>query len=127
MADILIIMNNYFHDVATAVLIAAAAIMWALDRVARTGAPGDVGMLARAYPILTRFAVGALVWIVVGGVPRVVFFNTHDLGAINGDLVPAIAVKHVVEVAAVIAGAVMWRRVKHRVLAVGESAARGGE
>ena len=34
MTDILIIMNNYFHDVATAVLIAAAVVMWALERQA---------------------------------------------------------------------------------------------
>jgi hypothetical protein len=115
MLDILIIMNNYFHDVATAVLIAAAAIMWALERQARAGGPADARVLARAYPLLTRFAQGALVWIVLGGIPRVIFFNTHDLGALRGDLVPAIIVKHVVEVAAVVAGIVLWRRVKRSI------------
>ncbi|MDO8880784.1 MAG: hypothetical protein Q7W44_08300 [Coriobacteriia bacterium] len=115
MLDILIIMNNYFHDVATAVLIAAAVIMWTLERQAHVGASADLATLARAYPVLTRFAKGALVWIVLGGIPRVVFFNTHDLGAIRGDLIPAIAVKHVVEVAAVVLGVVLWRRVKRRI------------
>jgi len=113
--DILIIMNNYFHDVATATLLAAAAIMWVLDRQTRAQAPGDIVMLARLYPTLTRIAQGALVWIVIGGIPRVIFFNTHDLGAIRGDLVPAIIVKHVVEVAAVIAGVLLWRSVKRRI------------
>jgi len=113
--DILIIMNNYFHDVATATLIGAAVIMWTLERQARRGAPGDLEALARAYPTLTRFANYALIWIVIGGIPRVITFNTHDLGALGGDLVPAIIVKHVVEVAAVIAGALMWRRVRRSV------------
>ncbi len=113
--DILIIMNNYFHDVATATLIGAAVIMWTLERQARRGGPGDLEALARAYPTLTRFANIALIWIVIGGIPRVITFNTHDLGALGGDLVPAIAVKHVVEVAAVIAGALMWRRVRRSV------------
>ncbi|MDO8848620.1 MAG: hypothetical protein Q7W51_09575 [Coriobacteriia bacterium] len=113
--DILIIMNNYFHDVATATLIGAAVIMWTLERRARRGAPGDLEALARAYPTLTRFANLALIWIVIGGIPRVITFNTHDLGALGGDLVPAIIVKHVVEVAAVIAGALMWRRVRRSV------------
>ncbi|MHB1341778.1 MAG: hypothetical protein ACYC77_06555 [Coriobacteriia bacterium] len=124
MFDILIIMNNYFHDVATATLLAAAAIMLVLDRQTRTGAPGDTTMLARLYPTLTHFAQGALVWIVVGGIPRAIFFSTHDLGAIRGDLVPAIIVKHVVEVAAVVAGVALWRRVKRRIesAAVGQSA-----
>lgn len=113
--DILIIMNNYFHDVATATLLAAAVIMWVLERHAHSGNPADLATLARAYPLLTRFARWALVWVVLGGIPRVIFFNTHDLGAIRGDLVPAIAVKHVVEVAAVVAGILLWRRVRARI------------
>lgn len=125
MLDILIIMNNYFHDVATAVLIAAAAIMWALERQARAGAEGGLSALAGAYPTLTRFAQGALVWVVLGGIPRVFFFNTHDLGAIRGDLLPAIAVKHVVEVAAVLGGLALWLRVKKRIEA--DLAERGAE
>jgi len=123
MLDILIVMNNYFHDVATAVLLAAAVIMWVLERRARAGSPQDLGVLARSYPTLTRFARGALVWIVLGGVPRVIFFNTHDLGALGGDLVPAIVVKHVAEFAAVIAGVVMWVRVKRRIEATGSASA----
>jgi hypothetical protein len=115
--DILIIMNNYFHDVATATLLAAAVIMWTLERQARRGAAQDLAALARAYPVLTRFANGALVWIVIGGIPRVLTFNTHDLGALGGDLVPAIAVKHVLEVAAVVVGALMWHRVRRRIAA----------
>ncbi|MDP2234521.1 MAG: hypothetical protein Q8K89_12855, partial [Actinomycetota bacterium] len=111
MLDILIVMNNYFHDVATAVLLSAAVIMWALYRQARRGGPAEVAQLARAYPLLTRFALIALAWVVLGGIPRVVFFATHDLGAVRDDLALPIAVKHVVEVAAVLAGVVLWRRV----------------
>ena len=111
--DILIIMNNYFHDVATATLLGAAVIMWALERQAAD--PAGLAALARAYPTLTRFANGALVWIIVGGIPRVITFNTHDLGAVRGDLIPAIAVKHVAEVAAVVVGVALWRRVRRRI------------
>ena len=32
MVDILIIMNNYFHDVATATLLGATVIMWVPER-----------------------------------------------------------------------------------------------
>ena len=124
--DILIIMNNYFHDVATATLLGAAVIMWVLERQARAGAEGDLAALARAYPVLTRFAPGALVWIVIGGIPRVLTFNTHDLGALRGDLVPAIAVKHVVEVAAVVLGVRLWLHVKRRIGA-GARAGNSGE
>jgi hypothetical protein len=119
MLDILIVMNNYFHDVATATLIAAAAIMWTLERQALRGTPEDLATLTRAYPTLSRFANAALVWVILGGIPRVITFNTHDLGAIRGDLIPAIAVKHVVEVAAVLLGVLLWRRVRRRIETAG--------
>lgn len=120
MLDILIIMNNYFHDVATAVLVAAAAIMWVLYRRALTSGPEAVSALRNAYPSLTTFARWALLWVIIGGIPRVITFNTHDLGAVHGDmeyLIPAIAVKHIFEVAAVVAGVVLWQRVKARFMA----------
>ncbi len=126
--DILIIMNNYFHDVATAVLLSSAVVLWALYRLARRGGPGELALLARAYPLLTRFALFALAWVVLGGIPRVVFFGTHDLGAVRDDLAVPIAVKHVVEVGAVVAGAVLWRRVKRLVEAgAGSDASEGGD
>lgn len=125
MIDILIIMNNYFHDVATATLLGAAVIMWVLERQAQRGGAEDLAALARAYPALTRFANLALVWIIVGGIPRVITFNTHDLGALGGDLVPAIIVKHVAEVTAVVVGAIMWRRVKRRIIGVTAVAGEG--
>ncbi|MDY0340707.1 MAG: hypothetical protein RBS17_05805 [Coriobacteriia bacterium] len=120
MLDILIIMNNYFHDVATAVLVAAAAIMWVLYRRARTGGHEQVLALRNAYPSLSTFARWALVWVILGGIPRALTFNTHDLGAVHSDmayLIPAIVVKHVFEVAAVVAGVILWQRVKARVIA----------
>jgi len=117
MTDILIIMNNYFHDVATAVLLSAAVIMWALMKQAEKGDPADMRTLKRLYPRLTRFAQIALVWIIIGGIPRVIFFNTHDLGAIFDDIAAAIIVKHVFEVAAVLAGVLLWRSVRRKIQA----------
>jgi len=119
MLDILIIMNNYFHDVATATLIAAAADHVDARASGASWRPEDLATLIRAYPTLSRFANGALIWVILGGIPRVITFNTHDLGAIRGDLIPAIAVKHVVEVAAVVLGVLLWRRVRNRIQAAG--------
>jgi len=125
MFDILIIMNNYFHDVATAVLVAAAAIMWVLYRRALAKGPEAVIALRNAYPSLTTFARWALLWVILGGIPRVFTFNTHDLGAVHSDmeyLIPAIAVKHIFEVAAVVAGIVLWQRVKARFISFANAA-----
>ncbi len=106
MIDVLIIINNYFHDVATAVLLSSAVILLVL---ARTIGPQA---LARAYPVLSRFAIGALVWIVAGGVPRTIFFTRYEWDpAVVKGIVPALIVKHALMALAVIVGAMLWRRV----------------
>jgi len=112
---ILIIMNNYFHDVATAVLLGSAIIMWVMGRQAER-TPGDSAVLARFYPTLTKFAWGAVAWIVVGGIPRTIFFTRYEWDpAVVKGIVPALIVKHSLMAIAVVAGVLLWRSVKKRI------------
>lgn len=113
MTGTLIVINNYLHDVATAVLLATAVVMWMLARAGGRGDSGELELLRGAYPVLTRFAWGALAWIVVGGVPRTVFFSRYewDLGQVPG-LVAALGVKHALMFAAVVFGLILWRRAR---------------
>jgi hypothetical protein len=108
---IAVIINNYLHDMATGILVGSAILLWVLIRQAKGTGPEGLIALERAYPTLRRFAIGALAWIVVGGIPRVIFFADYewDPAVIKG-IVPALAVKHVMLFAAVFVGAVMWRR-----------------
>ena len=108
--SILIIINNYLHDVATAVLLASAVILNVLGRQAERGDADERRALARAYPTLTRFAWGAIAWIIVGGVPRTIFFTRYEWDpAVVKGLVPALIVKHSLMVIAIVVGAVMWK------------------
>ncbi len=111
MTSILIIMNNYLHDVATAVLLSSAVILYILGRAAEKGGPDERLALVRAYPALTKFAWGAIAWIVVGGIPRIIFFTRYewDPAVIKG-IVPALIVKHTLIAIAIVVGAFMWRR-----------------
>jgi hypothetical protein len=108
---IIIIINNYFHDLATALLLTSAVILWVLGRQAERWGDAERKALARAYPTLVRFAKGAFVWIILGGIPRTIFFTRYewDPAVIKG-IVPALMVKHVFMVSAIIIGALMWRR-----------------
>lgn len=110
---VLLIMNNYFHDVATALLLASAVILWVLGRQAKAQGPGSLRFMAIAYATLTRFAIGALVWIIVGGIPRTIFFAQLEWDpAVTRFLVPALIVKHVLMFAAVTSGAVLWAKTR---------------
>lgn len=116
MLSIAIIINNYFHDVATAVLLASAVIMWVLERRAASDGGAALAGLASAYPLLTRFAWGAVAWIVVGGIPRTIFFSRYewDPAVVHG-IVPALIVKHTLMVVAIVLGALLWRRASRAV------------
>lgn len=111
MTSIVIIINNYFHDLATGLLLSSAVILWVLGRQAEQGGVAERKALARAYPTLKRFAWGAFIWIILGGIPRTIFFTTFewDPAVIKG-IVPALIVKHVFMVCAILIGAVMWNR-----------------
>lgn len=123
MIDILIVMNNYFHDVATALLLASTVIMYALGKQAEKEGPAASTTLFGLYTTLTKFARGALVWILIGGIPRVIFFKTHEFipAKMNG-LIAALGVKHTLMFAAVVAGVLLWRRVRRTI----EAASTGG-
>ena len=112
---ILIILNNYLHDVATAVLLSSAVILYVLGRQAKSGGVGERQALARAYGTLTKFAWGALAWIIVGGIPRTIFFPTYEfIPATVKGIVLDLVIKHVLLVTGVIAGGIMWIRIGKR-------------
>jgi hypothetical protein len=108
---VLIVINNYLHDVATAILLSSAVILYVLGRQAQRGGADERRAFARAYRTLTRFAWGALAWIIIGGIPRTIFFPTFEfIPAETKGIVADLVVKHVLLVSAVIAGAIMWVR-----------------
>jgi hypothetical protein len=108
---ILIILNNYLHDVATAVLLSSAVILWVLGRQAKSGGKGERKAFARAYGTLTKFAWGSLAWVIIGGIPRTIFFNQYEFipASVKG-IVPDLVIKHVLLVTGVAIGGVMWVR-----------------
>jgi len=109
--SIIIILNNYFHDLATGLLLSSAVILWVLGRRAEQGGPDEARALAGAYPTLVKFARGAFVWIILGGIPRTIFFNQYEfIPAVNKLIYAALIVKHVFMVTVIVIGALMWRR-----------------
>ena len=107
-----VILNNYFHDVATATLLSSAVILYILWRQAeKAGRRDDLRALAHAYGPLTLFARVSLAWIIIGGVFRTIFFKYAEfIPSAQKNIIPDLMVKHIVLVSAVIAGAILWRR-----------------
>jgi hypothetical protein len=58
----------------------------------------------------------ALWWVVLGGVPRTIFYTSFEWANAADKLqVPALMVKHVMMAAAVIWGVTAWRRMQRKV------------
>lgn len=119
--SLLIVFNNYFHDLATGVFVGCAVTMWALARSLREH-PERREALDPVYAALTKALWIALAWILVGGVPRTIFFPTYEfIPALDKGIVPALIVKHVFMFTAAGAGVAAWVAARREFRRVGPS------
>ncbi|ACM18437.1 hypothetical protein Geob_0060 [Geotalea daltonii FRC-32] len=118
-----IMMNNYFHDVATALLAASAFVIHAIVRTQAVMASREASLFfLRTYDQMVKFFRFALWWIIIGGIPRTVFYTSFEWANAADKLqVPALMVKHVVMAVLVIWGVYAWRRLKVKVAALRQS------
>ena len=108
----LIVLNNYFHDVATATLLSSAVILWVLGRQAQRGGPEDRRALAKAMPTLNTLRRGRAGLDHPRRIPRLIFFKTFEfIPAKDNAIIIDLAIKHVFMFAAVVAGSIMWARI----------------
>jgi hypothetical protein len=112
-----IMMNNYFHDMATALLAASAFTLHAIVRI-QTAMDNPVATLffLRTHARMLKFFRFALWWILIGGVPRTIFYTSFEWANAADKLqVPALMVKHIMIIIMVVGGIVAWRRLKQKV------------
>ena len=113
----LIMMNNYFHDVATALLAASGIALWVIIRKYYSlqqagGVTGAVtGYFLSTYASMKKLARFSLVWILVGGIPRTLYYRSFEWSnAVEHAQVPSLIVKHVLAFLFVSSGVYMWYR-----------------
>ena len=86
---ILVMMNNYFHDLAVAFLFASSLLAWVVLNHWPTPS-------ARVVTILDRVAWWSLAWVLLGGAVRAWFYREYEwLPRAGAGQIPALAVKHV--------------------------------
>lgn len=114
---IFIMMNNYFHDVATALLAASGITMWIIVRKYGDNSDPDVAdYFLRIYNSITKVARFAIYWIILGGIPRTIFYKDFEwANAVGENQVPAIIVKHILAFIFVGTGAYLWIKLSRRV------------
>jgi cytochrome c oxidase assembly factor CtaG len=117
-AAIVLMMNNYLHDVATALLVAGGYVMWVVWKCLDPEAGHDaVRYFIRMYYRITKLARFSFLWILVFGVPRVIYYREFEWSNMAGrGQVPALIVKHILAFTLVAGGAVLWMKVRKQVV-----------
>ena len=118
-----VMMNNYFHDVATALMMASAFALHAIVRIqASMNTPTATLFFLKTYREMCKFFKFSLWWILIGGVPRTIFYASFEWNHFaDKQQVPALMVKHVIMATAVVYGIVAWRRLKKKVALLREA------
>jgi hypothetical protein len=114
---VILMMNNYFHDVATALLLASGIAIWVIyKKLGGSDEPGVRAYFLRLYDSLTFLAKFSLAWIILGGIPRTYFYTEFEWSHYAGkSQVPALIVKHILAFAFVSAGAHLWIKIRKKV------------
>ncbi len=114
---VILMMNNYFHDVATALLLASGVALWIIYKRYDEGyAPDSREYFLRIYRSMTRLAKFSLIWILIGGVPRTVFYKKMEWQvAIDHAQIPALIVKHILTFTFVGLGVYLWLKLGRKV------------
>ena len=110
-------MNNYFHDMATGLLVGSGFALHAIMRIQATmNSPQATLFFLKTNTHMKKLFKFALWWVVLGGVPRTIFYTSFEWANAADKLqVPALAVKHVMMFTAVVWGLYAWRRMQNKV------------
>lgn len=117
---ILLMLNNYVHDVATGLLLVSALWLgWSARDLGPSPVPETLEVFRRSYRRCLRFAWGSVAVIVATGVVRTVTFMDFEWQpALGKGLVPVLVLKHVLIFSMLGAGIYAWYGLKERLRAI---------
>lgn len=117
LVDVLIMVVNYSHDIATAFLAVSVLAMWGLARRCPDSDDADLGRYyIRASERITRMAQYALCWILLTSLPRTMYYADYEAFNAAGDLqVLVMLVMHGVMIGLLASGLYYWWRLARKV------------
>ncbi|HJV66365.1 MAG TPA: hypothetical protein VJ550_11570 [Geomonas sp.] len=118
-----IMMNNYFHDMATGLLVGSGFALHAIIGIQKKmNTPESTLFFLKTNRHMVKLFKFALWWVVLGGVPRTIFYTSFEWANAADKLqVPALMVKHIMMFTAVVWGIIAWRKMQQRVALLKET------
>jgi len=119
MFSIALMTNNYSHDIATAFLAASGTTMWLISKgypIVETKDKEVALLFIHVYQSTRRIARYSLEWIIIAGIPRIIFYKQFEWSSMAGDLqVIAIGIKHIVMFLLVGMGVYYWVKLNKKI------------
>lgn len=117
MLKIAIMMNNYFHDLATALWLTSGVTVYYLAKTAETtGSREAIRYFSDSYKRLTTLGRVAFIWILAAGVVRILNFESFEWPeAMGKNIVVALVIKHIIMFTAVGLGMYAWLKLNRKV------------
>lgn len=117
MIGILVMLNNYFHDFATALVVVCTYGMLLMVRYAeKNGGEDSKRMVLALYPKMMHLTGGSVVFVFMAGIVRAFTykeFEWHDAAATGQ--VPALIIKHIILFILFAYGIYLWVAVHKKV------------
>ncbi|MDH4226405.1 MAG: hypothetical protein OEV59_01430 [Deltaproteobacteria bacterium] len=119
MMGMLVMLNNYFHDFATALFVVATYGMWLIVKYADKSGCADIRRMAvNFYPRMVHVAGGSFIFLMFAGVIRTFMYKQYEWNtAVEHGQVEALMVKHVLLFVLFFLGVWLWVKVHRKVRA----------
>lgn len=120
MVGILVMLNNYFHDFATALLVVTTCGMLFLVRRAEARGGRELKqMLVDLYPRMVHLAGGAVIFMFIAGIIRTFTYKQYEWNnAVESGQVMALMLKHVILFVLFAFGVYFWVVVHKKIRAI---------
>ena len=107
---VIIMFNNYFHDLATAFLGVSAFMLLAIKKhLLKNKVENNREIYIKAFHYLSKLALISLAWIILGGIPRTIFFKKYEWwDAVVKGVVAALVMQHIIMFAVTGVGIYIW-------------------
>lgn len=116
---VFILMSNYFHDVATAMLVACSFSLWVI--LEKYGQQDETKRLffARLYRAIRNVVIFSWIWIVSAGILRIATFRSFEwVNAVEKHHETALLVKYGIAAVMVFVGSYTWIVLRRKAAAI---------
>jgi hypothetical protein len=123
---VFVMMNNYFHDVATAMLAACALTMRLfMARFGRESGSDAFGLLRRLHLSIGRIVRFSFGWVIVSGAIRIGTFGSFEWpNAVQKGQTYGLLAKYALALFMIVFGAFLWGRVSRKMKKMGHEIGR---